>query len=292
LALGSGLRSKLILLVASAALLGSRATGQSLSTQAPLTEPTFDVVSIKPDSSDDRGAHGGPQAGGRFTVTNVTVFRLIANAYRLHDAQVIGGPGWINSDRYDVVAVGPANVTAAQRARMLQKILDDRFALEVHHEMRVLPAANLVMARKDGTLGPHLHRATDADSDCTPLNSPPEFTNGMPACSLKIGTGMLRARGMTMQRLADTLGFTYRVAGFVFDETNLTGSFNIDALQFRPDDLPDNPPPNWPANAPWPSLDAPSIYTALQEQLGLKLEFIKEPVDVIVIDHVDRPTPN
>jgi uncharacterized protein (TIGR03435 family) len=104
---------------------------------------------------------------------------------------------------------------------------------------------------------------------------------------------MLRARGMTMQRLADTLGFTFRVAGFVFDETHLMGSFNIDKLEFRPEGLAANPPPDWPANTPWPSLDTPSIFTALQEQLGLKLEQKKGPVDLLVIDRLEKvPTEN
>ena len=176
---------------------------------------------------------------------------------------------------------------------MLQGVLGERFALKVHHEMRVLPGADLVMARRDGKVGPRLQPATEADADCTPGTSPPDFTNDMPPCSQGVGVGRFRARGITMQRLADTLAFTFGVSPFVYDKTNLTGAFNIDLFEFRPDGLPDSPPPDLPANAPpWPSLDTPSIYTALQEQLGLKLEFLKEPADVIVIDQVKRPTPD
>jgi uncharacterized protein (TIGR03435 family) len=255
-------------------------------------DPAFDVASIKPNESGARGSRGA-QTPGRFTVTNTTVFAMIQTAYGIRDVQVTGGPGWMKTNRYDINAVRPANATREQLPGMLRNLLAERFALKVHHETRALAAANLVMARSDRRLGPHLQTATDADADCT-SGPPPGFdpTKGLPPCSYRIMTGRLSVRGFTMARFAQQLEGAVQDHPFIVDETHLDGAFNIDLLEFRPDGLSDTPPPDWPGVVPWPAVDAPSIYTAIQDQLGLKLEFRKDPIDVIVIDHMEPPAPD
>jgi uncharacterized protein (TIGR03435 family) len=279
-------KSRLLAAVGIVALAGSIAG--VLAAQAP-DSPAFEVASIKLNKSGPPRS-GKPDSPGRFTATFATLSGLIQNAYRVHEAQVIGGPSWMRSDRYDVAAIGLVNATVEQRMAMWQKLLAERFALEVHHETRILPAANLVMARSDRKFGPHLQRATDADADCT-SKSPSDVSNGKPPCSQQFSIGRFSARGITMERLAQTLVLSLRASPFVFDETQLAGAFNIDLLEWRPDGVSPEPPPDrGPNTPPWPSVDAPSIYTALQDQLGLKLEFIKGPVDVLVIDHLEHPS--
>jgi uncharacterized protein (TIGR03435 family) len=137
-----------------------------LMAQTPAS-PTFEVASIKLNKSGGRGAAGGMQPGGRFVVINATVFRVIANAYRVRDSQIAGGPSWINSDHFDIVAKANGSPTADQRALMLQSLLAERFSLTLHHETRELTEFTLVMARSDKKLGPRLHPASPADADCT-----------------------------------------------------------------------------------------------------------------------------
>jgi uncharacterized protein (TIGR03435 family) len=147
--------------------------------------------------------------------------------------QIIGLPDWIKTEHYDIVAKGPDKPTREQRASMFQNLIADRFAVKIHHETRVLPAANLVMTRKDGKLGPHLLPATEADSDCQ-SRARPDFSKpglaGMPPCSEDVrtepnGASQWRVRGFTMEQLATRL--PGHIAPFIFDETNLEGTFNI-----------------------------------------------------------------
>ena len=262
-----------------------------LEAQAPAAL-AFDVASIKLNKTGDRASRAVVQPGGRFVNTNVTLLQLIQTSYRMATAQIIGGPDWIKTEHYDIVAKGPDGATPAQRDAMFQNLVAERFGVTFHHETRELPAANLVMARKDGKLGPRLLPATEADSDCSvrarPDYSKPGFT-ALPPCNagfstLPNGNGQFDARGITMERLAtELLGF--HIAPFIFDKTNLEGVFNIDRVEYRPSNLSAGPS----ANA---SVDAPTILTALQDQLGLKVEMIKGPADVIVIDHAEHPTEN
>jgi uncharacterized protein (TIGR03435 family) len=271
------------------ALLGGIAGVHAAQTPA---SPAFEVASIKLNKTGDRASHGVVQPGGRFVNTNVTLLQLIQTSYRMATAQIIGGPDWIRNEHYDIVAKGPDGATPAQRDAMFQNLVAERFGVNFHHETRELAAANLVMARKDGKLGPRLLPATEADSDCSvrarPDYSKPGFTT-LPPCVAgystgQDGIGQFNARGITMERLAsELLGF--HIAPFIFDKTNLDGAFNIDRLDYRPNTLSAGPSPD-------ASVDAPTILTALQEELGLKVELIKGPVDVLVIDHAEHPTEN
>jgi uncharacterized protein (TIGR03435 family) len=252
----------------------------------------------------------GLQPGGRFNATNVTLKMLIGMAYGtpqpLPDSQLIGGPKWIDTDRFDVVAKAPEdspsgpNVPSAQMYPMIRTLLAERFKLAVHHETRELPIYALMLARGDGRLGPQMKPAA---VDCAPLrgargSAPPPIPPAPGerlACGIRMSPGNLSGGGTTMAQLTTVLArFVDRV---IVDRTALTGSFDVD-LTWTPDRLPQGGPglQGGPGGAPpAPPLSAidpngPSIFTAVQEQLGLKLESTKGPVDVVVIDSAEHPT--
>ena len=264
------------------------------------TKREFEVASVKPNKSGDgRVMIGTDPRTGRFNTVNVPLRMLIRFAYQLQDFQVVGGPSWITSDRFDIVAkadgeIGPAPIgTVGPVQLMTRSLLADRFKLKVHFETRELPIYSLVVARADGKLGPQLRPAT---VDCAalagrgrggPPPAPPQ-PGERPACGMRIGPGTMSGGGFPLSQLATTLSqFVQRV---VLDRTGLTGNFDLD-LTWTPDQIQQGPPGGAPAGAPPPPpLDGPSIFTALQEQLGLKLDSARGPVQVLVIDSVEQPT--
>jgi len=246
-----------------------------LAAQAPgaATTPAFEVASIKPSDSLNRGGGSGWEPGGRFRGTNVPGAMLVQIAYgrirrTLLGYQVVGAPGWLASARYDIVGKIRTDLVPPTPAELyskgplfLQSLLENRFKLRVHHESRQLQRYRLVRSRNDGALGPRLRRSA-VDCFATPDDA---------RCKLEYLTGHLIFNGFTIARFADDLaGNLDRV---VVDDTGLTGPFDID-VEWSPDQS---------------ASDKPSIFTALQEQLGLKLESERGPVDVVVIDHVERP---
>jgi uncharacterized protein (TIGR03435 family) len=284
------LKARLLAAVGIMAVVASSLAGV-LTAQTPAKPLAFEVASIKPNKSGGRGAAGGMHPGGRFVVTNATVFRMIANAYRVRDSQVLAGPNWINSDHFDIVAKTNGSPTADQRALMFQSLLADRFGLALHHETRELTEFTLVMARNDKKLGPRLHPASAVDTDCTGAAAAGliiDPVSGLPLvrpCGLQFTPGRFTARGMTMDELASTLAGRGGLSFFVENKTGLSGKFNVD-LEWA-----ENPTPSSSsADGPSAPADRPSIFTAVQEQLGLKLQSTKGPVDVLVIDHVEHPT--
>jgi uncharacterized protein (TIGR03435 family) len=265
--------------------------------------PTFEVASIKRNTSGDGRVFIRNQAG-RFVATNVTLKLLIRNAYRLQDFQISGGPSWLSADHFDIVAKVDSGVeqtpfTPDQSAPstvqlMIRALLADRFKLVVHTEKKDLPIYALVVARKDGRLGAELHKS---EIDCGALaaapgrsSQPPPTPGGLPQCGVRIGIGNMSVNGGTLAQLANSLAMF--VGRTVVDKTELTGAFDFN-LTWTPDQMPNvqagPPPPNAP---PPPPADAPSIYTALQEQLGLKLDSTRGPVEILVIDRADHPTEN
>jgi bla regulator protein blaR1 len=295
----------------------------ALRAQVPDTKPpAFEVASVKPNKSLDGDRNFG-LASGRFTATHATLRELVGFAYQLqdgrlrHDSQISGGPNWINSDHFDVVAKAegdsfgfdasripagaarPGEISAIDQVRlMLRTLLADRFKLTVHNEIRELPIYALVMARSDGTLGPQLRRV---DLECVALRddgrgSPPEPGKAICGGFRGLGPGGTTGHAVPISLLAKNVeGSVDRI---VTDRTGLTGRFDVD-LQWTPDQLrqfkgsPDLPPGTLPQINGFPfDPNGPSIFTALQEQLGLKLESTKGPVDVLVIDHVEQPTPD
>jgi uncharacterized protein (TIGR03435 family) len=261
--------------------------------------PAFDVTSVKPNNSGDGRIMMLPAAGRGWSGTNVTLGMLIRIAFQLQNDQIVGGPKWLFSDRFDVAGTGTAPGADGPFWLKLQALLTDRFRLVTHTETRELPIFALALARQDGQLGPKLTRST---ADCTPLPGArgeppaprpmPTFAPGeRPQCGWMGGRGNVIAGGLSMKELATNLSRI--IGGLVVDRTGLTGNFDW-TLDFAPDpnfagrgDLPPLPPGAVPDRPP---LEGPSIFAALQEQLGLKLESTKGPVDVLVIDSAEKPT--
>jgi uncharacterized protein (TIGR03435 family) len=280
-------------------------------------EPQFEVASIKPNKSGDGRVMLGIQPGGRFTATNVTLRMLIRNAYQLQDFQITGGPSWLADDRFDIVAKaedGAGMIDAFRAAQsgepsrgqlMMRALLADRFKLVVHNETKEMPIYALIVARSDGKLGPQLK---PSDVDCAamiaagrgrgpgamPPPGPPQPgapPAPPPPCGIRIGPGNMAVGASPMSQVANTLSqFAGRI---VLNKTGLTGNYDF-TLTWTPDQLPQRPP-----GAPEPLVNGvpidpngPSLFTAIQEQLGLKLDSQRGPVTVLVIDRAERPTEN
>jgi uncharacterized protein (TIGR03435 family) len=282
--------------------------GGGLVAQTP-ANTAFEAASIKPSNASGRGTTMGVQPG-RYTATNVTLRALIVNAYSLESLQLSGGPTWISSDHFDIVAKMPGGSGAppdsTQSRPMLRELLADRFKLAMHRETRELPIYALVSARSDKKLGPQIHPTT---IDCEPLaaqstlkekegkDKSKEQLGGAPAtprargqkppCAMTMEPGRMSASGMTMAAIASSLSGS--VQRTVLDRTSIPGAFDV-KLTWTPDQMPQadgNPTKNKGTKI---DPNGPPIFTALQEQLGLKLESAKGPVDVLVIDHVEHPT--
>ncbi|HUK34987.1 MAG TPA: TIGR03435 family protein [Vicinamibacterales bacterium] len=249
----------------------------------------FEVASIKPTKT--QGTSLLLLYPGRLSITNTRVAGLIMRAYRLQAEQLAGGPSWINSEAFDIEARAPGNVSSDQLMLMLRTLLTDRFQLTLRHETRELPVYTLTMARANGQLGPKLTRS--AESNCARPPRPGEVQKDAPSdptaprCGLFSPLGHWTGRGTTIDALAAQLS-AQSLHRVVVNDTHLTGTFDLD-LQWA--DLAFLFSPQANRNDP-PLTDGPSLVTALQEQLGLKLESAKAPVDVLVIDHIERPTPD
>jgi uncharacterized protein (TIGR03435 family) len=263
-----------------------------LRAQAPAGNAAFEVASVKPNRSGDGRVMLGVQPGGRFTATNVPLKMLLRQAYNVQDFQIVGGPEWLASDRFDVVAKAPEEGINFETMRpLLRSLLADRFKLKVHTETRQMPIYALVRARSDGTLGPSMKPSS---ADCAALmgrrgGGPPPAPPppGQPAdCSFIIGIGKLSVGGMPIANLATAL--SPMVGRIVLDKTGLTGNYNYE-LTYSPEQLGGLPPV---LNGAAVTIDpnTPSIFTALQEQLGLKLDSDRGPVEVLVIDSAEQPT--
>jgi uncharacterized protein (TIGR03435 family) len=250
----------------------------------------FEIASIRPNTFVDGPTEMGTQPGGRLTIINVPLRLLIRNAYEIQDAQLVDAPKWIGDERFDIVAKAngeiprpvPGNPGPLQG--MMRSLLADRFRLAVHRETRDFPVYALQLARSDRRLGPQLHASL---TDCAALaasGQPQAAPDEKPRCGVRASGGQMLAGGLPVAQLASLL--STMVDRTVVDRTGLSGAFDVE-LNWTPDRLPQRPDA-----APPSSPDNPSIFTALREQLGLKLEPAKAPADVLVIDHVERPTPN
>jgi uncharacterized protein (TIGR03435 family) len=261
---------------------------------SPAIRPAFDVASVKPNKSGPGLVRIG-SFQGRFSATNVTLRMLLRNAYGLQDFRMSGGPSWIDSERFDIEAKADGIATPQQVQAMLRTLLEERFKLNAKTETRELPVYALVMARNDGRLGGQLRRAgaeclairtwPGAPAPPPPPPGPPPATRDGPQCGSMLVQGNVSGRKMTMERLATML--SPWVNRSVLDRTNLAGNFDLD-LQWAPDQMPTGPfgaPPGVPIDP-----NGPSLFTALQEQLGLKLDSQRGPVEVLVIESAERPT--
>jgi uncharacterized protein (TIGR03435 family) len=272
--------------------------------QAPADKPKFEVASVRENTNDDGKVMLGIQPGGRFNAINAPLWELIRLAYAVQRTQLVGAPDWTETARYDIVAKAEGDIQGAGPAGpaeplnfMLQDLLEDRFKLRAHRDTREMPVYALVLARADGKLGAGLRPSS---VDCAAMRGRggrmgapggregPPPPGERPQCGMRVAPNQITAGGVSLTQLRQMLSqFTQRI---VIDRTGLTGTFDID-LTFTPERLPQGPPP---AGAPPLNIDpnGPSLFTALQEQLGLKLESDRAPVEVLVIDHVERPTPD
>jgi uncharacterized protein (TIGR03435 family) len=264
---------------------------------APLT---FEVASIKPNHSPDMRI-AIRFMSGRFSTTGSTVRQLITLAYNVRDFQVSGGPSWIGTDKYDIEAKEsdalaeelqkiPPLDRRDKMAALVQSLLADRFALKVSHGSKELPVYALVVAKN----GPKIQAAKPGDTYPNGMKTPDGRVLGHGGM-MGMMSGQLTGQGVPIQFLVQDL--SQRLGRTVLDQTGLKGNYDF-TLKWTPEQGapgmmgappgagpgPDSPPPPYPTG--------PSIFTAVQEQLGLKLEPTKGPVEMIIIDHVEKPSEN
>jgi uncharacterized protein (TIGR03435 family) len=248
--------------------------------QSPATRPKFDefeVASIKPAATDAVGRWIRMQTAHQFAAKNHGITTLIAAAYNQSPRAISGVPAWIDSDRFDIVAKAPNEIrpNLDEQMAMLRKLLADRFKLTFHREKRDLSFYALTVAKG----GSKLKESTV---------SPDAFPEGPPPLIFVLAPQVVKlpGRNATMAELASVM---QRAAldHPVVDKTGLSGRYDFD-LEWAPDET------QFGGAIPKSADDSgrPDLFKALQEQLGLKLEATKGPVDVLVIDHVERPSEN
>jgi uncharacterized protein (TIGR03435 family) len=261
-----------------------------MSTTISLPDPskTFEAASVRQNKSGER--NGGFNSGnGRLTVRNISLKTLMLSAFRLDAPQLIGGPGWLDTDRFDMLAKADIATSDDDLKSMIQNLLVERFALKVHVETRNMPIYELVLAHKDGTLGSWLVPLDcppgTSDRACGPSSTSSSVGGGggtvtmgsRPSSSGASPSSTMSSAATTMVGIASML--SRHVGRPVVDRTGVTGRFSMklrySASSATASDEPDR---------------APELFTAIQEQLGLKLEATRGPVEVLVIDSVEHPT--
>jgi bla regulator protein BlaR1 len=258
---------------------------------------TFEVASVKPSATDDRRTMIQIQPGGGLRTSGTSLKMLLTFAYDVREFQVSGGPGWINTDRYDIVAKAersagaenpsddPRQMTEEQRKTVgdqmrerLRALLAERFQLTLRREAKEQSVYALVVAKN----GPKLQESQVKEG------------TGPRGPMMRMGRGELSGQGVKLDMLASTL--SSQLGRTVIDRTGLKGNFDF-KLTWTPDPgqsatpLGGGPPPGADAPPP-PDPNGPSVFTALQEQLGLRLESQKGPVEMLVIDRVEKPSEN
>jgi uncharacterized protein (TIGR03435 family) len=273
----------LLALAAAIFFAGGELFAASPQTSSPAAGKTFDVVSVKVNHS------GTTQSNINFTdgamITNLPLRPVIQLAWGISQpARLIGYPDWVNTERFDIVAKGTIG-NLDERREALQAMLADRFGLAAHMEQRTMPTFNLVLARGDGRLGP-LFKASPLDclgqAVAGRRGGGPPAPPPNPECVQRTGPGEVELKGFPLSTFVALLSLSQGRP--VVDRTGLMGNFDIH-LTFAPVPLP--------GRAPDPITDGrPLLVTALQEQLGMKLEASTQPEDVLIIDRVSRPDEN
>jgi uncharacterized protein (TIGR03435 family) len=238
--------------------------------------PEFAVVSIKPNHADCCTGSGIGRGGSHGT--HVTLQGLIELAYRVPPFQVSGGPGWVRSDRFDVECKADDPKTDNDHLRlMLQSMLEERFGLKIHREMKESSVYELVTSKN----GPKVKSSPDQSSQDDA--SPPKPGGGPNHGGFLVGKGILIGNAVRMAQFATVI--SPQLERMVVDKTKLAGRFDIE-LRWLPDAREIG------QDTTQGSPDLPSIFTAVQEQLGLKLESAKGRVEMIVIDRAEKPSAN
>ena len=243
----------------------------------------FEVATIKPADPNASGQFIRLPSAGRISVTNMTLLQLIRFAYAEGlgtNLEITGGPNWLDKDRYDVEAKVEGTATPAELRLMLRTLLAERFGLKSHPDSKEVNVFAMVLARSDGKLGP---KVQPWDGKCNGREPPPAQPKG-PRCSAFFRPPGLVMEGVSMAVVADMLSTpVVNVGRLVVDRTGLSGEFNMQLeFQFRP--------PGTPAAAD--DTFAPSLFTAVQEQLGLKLQPAKGTAEMLVVDQAEKPTEN
>jgi uncharacterized protein (TIGR03435 family) len=261
-----------------------------VSAQSPASVE-FDVVSIKRNTSSSLGNAMRTLPDGTQVMTNTPVRSIILGASPVQTREVIGLPDWAMTERYDFTMKPPPGATPEQRKQMMQAMFADRLKLVAHIEQRERNVYMLVLARGDGRLGPELKLST-LDCGPRPAGTPPPAPPPPPAspkdvlgqCGMMMGPTTLVSGGMPMNALASSLYGL--VGGDVENRTGLEGfyAFMLTFARQRGAGAPLDAAAN--------TDDAPDIFTAVQEQLGLKLQREKRMMPVFVIDHIERPSEN
>jgi uncharacterized protein (TIGR03435 family) len=258
----------------------------------------FEVASIKQNTDAGATPTWLLQPSGGVTITAYSLFQLIAIAYDSNSIQtrdqIVGGPTWLKSDRFDILAKadGPLNADETGRPMrllaMLRSLLEDRLRLRMHTEQRDA-SVYLLLANEDGRLGPQLRPSAQQDCRGPVANVVPEDSSRW--CGWRgFGTGRYAIQGLTMKDFARGLASAWEVGRPVLDGTGLSGQWDLQ-LAFVPTFVPG--PNAESAPVPNPAADSgPSMLSAIRDQLGLKLQGGRAKVEYLVIDHVEKPTPD
>ena len=268
------------------------AVAASSQTQPTKARPQFDVASVKLNTSGARAVSIGSPSPGTFNAENVWLRFLIQTAWNVKDSQLSGGPGWATTDRYDIKAKAATGADFEEMKPMLQSLLEDRFQLTLHRESKALPVYVLVVGKGSAKLKVSKEGACAASQpDASQSPSTPRQT--VPICgTLKTSPRSITGTRISMAQFAAALSSTMHRT--VADETGLTELFDVDL--------------GWTADQSTPGFWAPglgqvtgsepssdsggSIFTLIQEELGLKIESATRPVMMLVIDHAAKPSAN
>jgi uncharacterized protein (TIGR03435 family) len=239
---------------------------------------SFEAASIRRAEPAARGLSMNISPGGRVTFTNATIRAIIGFAFGIRNVE--GGPGWLTTETYEIVATAGRQITPPERNAMLRSLLADRLKLRTHVETRERPAYALTLLRDDGRLGPDIVAST---FDCAALATAPRTggpaplaSNGAPACGFTQSAGVMKSSGASMASIASSLSTP--AGREVIDRTGVPGVFDF-TLRYSP-------------NVAQPIEDYPSVFTAVREQLGLKLESTTAPAKCLIVDAIERPSEN
>ena len=267
-----------------------------LAQDAPSTPLRFDVVSVKPNKAGSCPPCNLGLAPEGVRVNNLPLATILAMSHRLQADQIVDLPSWARTESYDIIGKAPSGVplTIDNVMAMMRDTLGERFQLKTRLEMRERPVYALVQL-KPGAVGPKL---APAKGDCPSLNGPPGRgtpppsaappTPAMLRCGGTTRPGSVSVHGMPLNAFTRLVGPI--VGRIVINRTGLEGDWDLD-LEFAPEG-PNPAAGVQPVAPPGAPSDLPSVFTAIQEQLGLKLESTRAPVEVVVVERLERPTPD
>jgi uncharacterized protein (TIGR03435 family) len=262
---------------ASVAALLLLSVSSAILVQAQSKDLSFEVASVKLNHSGDNPCYVRIIPGGGLRAMNAPLQAVITTAYQIPDFELAGGSAWMTTERWDIEARGPGAAPPQQVLNMLRALLAERFQLKVHTEFRQMPIYALLVARS----GPKLEPSRIECFDIT-AGIPPPMPSARPCGGFNRGPAQMLGARIAMPGLAKTL--SKLVARTVVDKTGIDGSYDI-MLDWKPDELlqPDQDPA---------ASESASFFTAIQERLGLRLEAQKGPVEILVVDGVNRASAN